>query len=126
MATRTGTGRLSFTIPATSTNYAPEVLVCGFGYGGLLDAIDALRVLVEGALPAGATIRIELLGAGLDPAVAGNWFDSGLTATAQGVFPNGTNGSQPFWLAGWRGVRLRAQSGGTAGSANVSASWETP
>lgn len=112
-----GEQRVTFAVPATSGNYAPEVLYCNGGSEAkaLQDFIIQLSVLVE-SLPAGAAIEVDILKAGLESGISTNWQSAIKSFTAAGL-------QDLVQLAQWRGVRIRAKSGGTAGNAIVSASW---
>lgn len=109
----------SFTVPVTSGNYAPEVLYFGpSNDGGDLDL--EMRVneasIVIGTLVSGVTIELDLLTPGTDPDTPANWMlavDSWNTAGLQTLLQ----------LAGWHGARLRARSGGSAGTQVVAAAW---
>lgn len=112
-----GEKRISFTVPAANGDYAPEVLYCNGDNEpkALMDLVVQLSLLVE-SLPADAVIEVDLLKAGLAGSIETNW------QTAVKSFDS--TGLQDFLqLAMWRGVRVRAKSGGTAGTAVVSASW---
>lgn len=130
-------GRQTFTVPAGAGTFAPERLYCRTdtpasddatnavkpSKRGLLDTVEALRVLVEGVLPATAVVVVELLKVGGTADLDADWIDSAITGIVQGLNPSGANASQPFWLAEWAGVRIRVKSGGTAGAVAISASW---
>jgi hypothetical protein len=114
----TSRARVTFAIPAGAGTYDTTTVIDltrgprGNAPGGLSD----LSVLVE-SLPAGASISLDLLKVGLDPATAGNWYLDVQSFTATGL-------QLMVVLAGWYGARLRGKSGGTAGNAIVSASWD--
>lgn len=99
-------GRSDFTVPVTNGNYAPEAII----FPGRHVSIS---VMVE-ALPASATIELWLLKAGLPPSSSvADYVYSGKNFTA--------TGHTMVELASWSGLMLRAKSGGTAGTATVSA-----
>lgn len=120
---RSSMKRVNFTVPAGAGSYAPEVLELKQGDTGpgapvtLWDHVDELREMVE-ALPATAQIEVDLLIAGKSGAQVADWLlnvTAPLTATGLGPIVQ---------LAGWYGVRVRAKSGGTGGTATVSVSWK--
>jgi hypothetical protein len=102
----------SFAVPAGAGTYAPEVLYFGSpGGSGLpsqLDAVDEARINVA-ALPATATLEIDILKAD------NTWATAVDTCT--------TTGLQGLMAFGGLKARMRAKSGGTAGTASGTASW---
>lgn len=109
---------VDFTIPATSGNYAAEVLRLQHDSGlrsGLYHHVERLVVHVE-SLPTGARVEVDVLKANGNPMVEGDWVKNVDAATAVGFYV-------PVELAGWNGVRVRGKSGGNAGSAKTHVSW---
>jgi hypothetical protein len=131
-----GTRRLTFAVPVTSGQYAPEVLYCALANvataqsaggvvseprrGGMqfleapLDTVREISVMVESLVTASA-VELDLLKPGGDPTVAGDWILAAKSWAAVGL--------QLQLLADWPGVRLRVKSGGTVGTTIVSAVW---
>lgn len=102
--------RKSFTVPATSGQYAPERIVMASPTAGSLSPeLLGVTALIESA-PASAAIELWLLRQGQDPTNDSNYslYDS-------------TTSSKTWPLASFRGAQLRAKSGGTAGTMTVSA-----
>lgn len=109
----------SFAVPATSGQYAPEVIYLRQQQdGGTFDAIERLSAYVD-ALPSGATVEVDLLKANsanrATPAST-DWLGPAATVTATGL-------ADLITLAGWYGGRIRVKSGGTAGTATLHATW---
>ena len=77
--------------------------------------VTELSTLLE-ALPATAQIEVWVLKAGGVPETAGDWVYSGTAYTTLVL-------QTPLAMAPWVGVKLRAKSGGTGGTATVSAAW---
>lgn len=99
----------SFAVPAGAGSYAPEVFYFGLGaQPSQLDAVDEARINVA-ALPATATLEIDILKAD------GTWATAVDTCT--------TTGLQGLMAFGGLKARMRAKSGGTAGTASGTASW---
>lgn len=99
----------SFAIPAGAGDYAPEVFYFGLGVeASQLDPVDEARINVA-ALPATATLEIDLL------KNDGTWDTAVDTCT--------TTGLQGLMAFGGLKARMRAKSGGTAGTASGTASW---
>jgi hypothetical protein len=124
MRVGSGYARVTFVVPATGGNYAPETIITRQGDSGVLDKVSMLAVYVE-SLPAAAEIEVDLLKPGEDPALAASWLLDIRTITAVGLVFWGAS-LEHSWLnlAGWPGVRIRAKSGGTSGNSIVSVSWE--
>lgn len=114
-----GSARVVFTVPVGAAAFAPEALylkVLEPGTpNGLFNVVRKLRILVE-ALVATATVAVELLKVGGNPALAADWVDSGIVINAAGL-------ATLIELAGAHGVRIRAKSGGTAGAMAIDAWW---
>lgn len=117
-----GQAARTFAVSGTASAYADEVLYLGTAPAGALpkgrgelDVVSELQVYVE-SLPAAAEIEVDLLQADGDPNVAADWIN--------GISVYNATGLQTILaLAAWHGVRIRAQSGGTSGSAVVHVSW---
>lgn len=113
-----GARSISFTVPAGAGSYDTAVVYLK----DEPDKIDALwhpvseLTLVVESLPAGAQIEIDLLKPGTDPKTASNWLINQQTHTAIGL-------KSLLQMARWRGVRIRAKSGGTGGASVVHATW---
>ena len=124
MRVGSGYARVTFDVPATGGNYAPEVLITRQGESLVLDKISKLAVYVE-SLPASCEIEVDLLKPGSDPRLAASWILDSQSLVATGLVFWGASAEHSWlYLAGWPGIRLRAKSGGTAGDSIVSASWE--
>lgn len=111
-----GRRRITFAVPVTGGQYAPEILYCSERNDkpGRAMNVSDLSTLVE-QLPASAIIVVDLLKADGKADVEVDW--------VLDVFTYAATGYNLEALAKWKGVRIRAQSGGTAGDAIVSASW---
>ncbi len=111
-----GRRRITFAIPLTGGQYAPEVLYCSEKNEKPDRAMNVsdLSLLIE-SLPAAGIIAVDLLKADGNAKVETDWVLDVFTYTSAGHTLEA--------LAKWKGVRIRAQSGGTAGDAIVSASW---
>lgn len=110
----------SFTVPAGAGTYAPEVLYLRQDNDrGTFDCLERIALFVA-SLPATATIEVDLLKVDAPNAAlpaSGDWLTPAvLTLSAVGY--NAT-----LAPAGWYGARVRAKSGGTAGTAVVHAAW---
>lgn len=105
-------GNATFTVPATLNNFAPETLI--LQHTEVQHALERIMVFVEQGV-ASAQFLFEFLKPGADPNVAGNWFSLGLT------LPASTGNSQVQDPFVWPVVRIRVQSGGTAGTVKLSA-----
>lgn len=101
----------TFTVPATSGQYAPERLQLN-SQRSSVQSVGLLGVtaLIESA-PSGAAIELWLLRVGGDPMNDADYclFDSSPV-------------SKTWPLASYRGAQIRMKSGGTGGSATISAS----
>lgn len=106
--------RVTFTVPVTSGQYAPERLSLASPSASnaqVSPPLIGVTALIESA-PASAAIELWLLKVGAtDPTADANFFlyDS---STASKTWP----------LASYRGAQLRAKSGGSAGNLVCSAS----
>lgn len=104
--------RVTFTVPVTATNYAPERIQlnsqsapAAWPTPSLMSPpMLGITVMIE-ALPATATLELWLLKAGADPTADANYF-----------FHDSTAVGKTYALAGYRGAQFRAKSGGTAGN----------
>lgn len=110
-----GMARATFTVPAAAGAYASQEIHLR-QHQGSYDHVQALRVLVEDDPPTGAVVELDLLRAGGSPET--DWVTATITYNAKGL-------GALVELAGWRGVRVRAKSGGTAGNLPVSVSWHS-
>ncbi len=112
---------VTFAVPATNGEYAPEVLVLALknDYATGFDCVDEVQGFLR-SLPAGAQLEMDLLkpGGTGDPALDGSW---NLNAGADPATTTGPFGK--LELAGWKGVRFRVRSGGTAGNAVLDCAW---
>lgn len=110
---------ITFNVPAASGQYAPEVLYCNID-NDVRTGMDVVKELTQHieSLPAGATIEIDLLKAGGAAGNTADWMVAVFSVNAIGFV-------QPRALGGWRGVRVRAKSGGTAGPATVHSVWNS-
>lgn len=108
---------VSFAVPLAAGAYAPEVLYLNVDNDvrSLPDLVNELTTYIS-ALPAGATLEVDLLKTGGAPGTAGDWYLAAKSFNAAGLGTTTT-------LSGWRGVRLRAKSGGTAGTLTADVSW---
>lgn len=113
MQTRT----ITAAVPAGAGTYAPEVLYCNSDNDKrtLPDRVGTLAINVA-SLPAGATLEVDLLKPGADPAIAASWRTAVATIAAAGL-------AALLQLGNWHGVRVRAKSGGTAGALEFDATW---
>jgi hypothetical protein len=104
--------RTSFTVPATSGQYAtqriqlapPSAAVTGVPLYGV-------TALIESA-PAGAVLELWLMRVEGDPATDASFFYSGKSITT---------GAETWTLAGFPGAQIRVRSGGTGGTLVASA-----
>jgi hypothetical protein len=105
-------GNKTFAVPATSGNYAPERLTfCPTAGVGPLPLLGVTALLESG--PAGTVLELWLLKFGGTPATDADWVYSGKSITG---------GGETWPLASFPGAQLRCKSGGTSGSAVVTAS----
>lgn len=105
----------SFAVPATAGQYAPEYILFGSTSPSTpSEPLLGVTALVESA-PAGAVVELWLpkFTGNQPPTVPTDYVYSGWSITG---------GAETWPLASWRGALLRVKSGGTAGSAVVSAS----
>jgi len=115
----TRTRTTTFTVPAGAGSYAPEVCYLNrqnmAATGVAFDEVVEVQNVIA-ALPASAAIEIDLLKPNGDPTQSGDW----LTAL---VVQSSTGLQSILALARWIGVRIRAKSGGTGGTATLHTEW---
>jgi hypothetical protein len=113
-----GERRITFNVPAANGTYAPEILYLNSD-NDVRTGMDLVKQLTQniGALPAGAAIEVDLLRGGGAATNGADWIAAVKSNNAAGL-------AGPLDLGGWRGVRLRAKSGGTAGAVDVDATWQ--
>lgn len=113
-----GRNTVTFAVPVTAAQRAPEVLylrVTGSQVGSMFDPVSEATIHVE-SLPAGSQIEVDILKPGGAEADAAGWLTNVQTYTTTGL-------KQLLQLARIHGVRLRATSGGVAGNAVVHCWW---
>ena len=110
---------IDFTVPAGAGAYAAEELYLNAENDkkALLDLVHELTAVIE-SLPAAAQLEVDLLKADgtVLPQSSSSWLLAEKTITALGM-------AVPIAFSGWVGVRIRAKSGGTAGSLKAHVSW---
>lgn len=111
-----------FAVPVANGEYAPEVVYLkqndkdsAAKKDGPLDHVSEITLHL-GTMVTGATVEVDLLRAGGDPTNASHWLTAAKSYDAAGL-------QDPIFLTEWRGVRVRAKSGGTDGTQTVSMSW---
>lgn len=111
-----------FVVPGGSGNYAPEVIylnrdhrTAGVAAPSDMAYVSEVQIVVE-AIPATASFVVDLLKPGGDPTAAGDWLLDQYTYTSTGA-------NAPIPFSRWHGVRVRAKSGGTGGTATASVRW---
>jgi len=105
--------RVSFTVPVTSTNYAPERIVL-FPLEDSAAGLLGVQVLIE-ATVAASTLEMWMLKAGGDPSLDASYFLSSNTVS-------GATAGSTYWpMISWPAIQLRAKSGGTSGSLIINA-----
>lgn len=110
--------RGSFTVPATSGSYAFERITFGAVPSGVPEqALTAITVNVDASI---ATMVVELwlprIGGGSKP--PSTFVDGDYQFSGKSI---GATGSETWPLAGYTGAQLRVKSGGTSGTATLSA-----
>jgi hypothetical protein len=106
----------TFAVPGGAGVYAPEILYLAQDENHpQSDDVSEVTLFIE-SLPATAVVEVDLLQPGGVETVAVDWIVAAQSHNAIGL-------KAVLQLANWRGVRVRAKSGGTAGSAVVHASW---
>lgn len=103
--------RVSFTVPVTSGNYAPERITFAAQNTSCVSPPLLGVTVLEEAKVATATVELWLLKQGGDPTADASYF---LYASSVG--------SATTPLASYPGAQLRVKSGGTAGSHIINAS----
>jgi len=106
--------RSSFTVPATSGQYAPErITFPGTFASGLVpdEGLLGLTALIESNTATGATLELWL------PKIGATGIDADYTVTST----TATAGAINLALASYPGAQLRVKSGGSAGTMTVSA-----
>ena len=114
MVGHTGSMYQEFTVPAGSGSYATEVVYIRQSRTSVqpksFSQVLELVLLIE-ALPATCTIEVDVLKPGGDPDTAADWII--------GVGSETTSGLKAPLVFYQAGLRVRAKSGGTAGTAKV-------
>lgn len=109
----------SFAVPSGAGSYAPEVLYLGAPTNDVAQAfrgnVKNFKMMID-ALPATADIEVDILRIKGNPATAGDWVNISITS-AVGI-------QAIVALLRWPGVRIRAVSGGTSGTATVGVVFE--
>lgn len=115
----TRTRTTSFTVPAGAGSYAPEACYLNrqnvAATGVAFDEVVEVQNMIA-ALPATAAIEVDLLKPNGDPTQAGDWLTAVVSYSATGL-------QSILSLARWVGVRIRAKSGGTSGTATLHTEW---
>lgn len=109
--------KVSFTVPAASGSYAPERIAFGEVPAGV--APDSFQGVTAAVLETVASMVVELWLPRADVA-GGAHLDTDYTYSGQAL--DAATGAETFVLAGYPGAQIRVKSGGTAGTAVVSAS----
>lgn len=105
--------RTSFTVGAVAGVYATEEIIFGGTSATRSPSLTAVTALVETlGLATDAVVELWLLKIGGAPATAGDWIYTGESLTS---------GAETWPLASWPGAKIRVKSGGTAGTAIISA-----
>ncbi|MFL5912765.1 MAG: hypothetical protein ACJ768_19640 [Gaiellaceae bacterium] len=107
----------SFAVPAAAGTYAPEVLYLNVDGDArsLPDQVAELTLAIE-SLPAGAQLEIDVLKPGLQSNLDASYVLAAKVYAIVGL-------QTPLALSEWKGVRIRAKSGGAAGAAAAHVSW---
>ncbi len=117
-----GQRTLSFEVPVGAGDFAPEILFLTSreqltvpttfreAHDG---GVSEYQVVIE-ALTADAQLEVDLLNAGADPAVEANWNNVSVFAAV---------GPHLVESLTRQAVRIRAKSGGTAGTTTASVTW---
>ena len=109
--------RETFTVPAASGSYAPERIAFGEVPSGLAPmSFEGVTAVVNTSV---ATMVVELWLPKVGVA-SGSHIDTDYTYSGQAL--DAATGGETFVLAGYPGAQIRVKSGGTGGSAVVSAS----
>jgi hypothetical protein len=109
--------RVSFVVPITSGQFAPEILYLNPEslVNALMDTVSEMTAFVE-ALTATATLEVDILKPGGLPQNAADWYLAIKVWNTAGI-------QALFQLARICGVRVRAKSGGTAGTTILALYW---
>src|SRR3990167_10937093 len=104
----------TFTVPSTSGSYAPERIAFGeVASGQAIDSFQGVTCIVNGTV---ATMTVELW---LRQFNADHPFiDDDYEYSGKSI---GATGGETWALAGFPGAQLRVKSGGTSGTATISA-----
>lgn len=106
--------KVNFTVPATSGSYAPERIAFGEVKEGMAkESFQGVTASVDATV---ATMVVELWLPAFDadyPFIDGDYQYSGKYV--------GATGAETWALAGYPGAQIRVKSGGTSGTATVSA-----
>lgn len=105
-------GTVSFAVPVTSGQYAPERMTFAPPSGVSAVPLLGVTALLESG-PSGVVLELWLLKFNGTPATDAHWVYSGKSITG---------GGETWPLASYPGAQLRAKSGGTAGTAVVTGS----
>ena len=108
---------ISFTVGAVAGVYAAEVLYLNVDNDprSLPDQVAELTLAIE-SLPAGAQLEIDVLKPGQQSNLDASYILGAKVYAITGL-------QTPLALSEWKGVRIRAKSGGTAGAAAAHVSW---
>jgi hypothetical protein len=109
--------RQTFTVPSTSGSYAPERIAFGEVPAGLPpDSFQGVTAVVLTTV-ASMVVELWLPRVGI---TSGAHIDTDYVYSGQAL--DAATGGETFVLAGYPGAQIRVKSGGTGGSAVVSAS----
>ena len=118
-----GRFRLDFTIPASGGTYATEILYLRNDAhltrptgDDEMDDVDEFQVDIE-AIPTNATLEMDFLQEGEDPAVEASWTLAVQQYTVVGV--------QPLEAVVGQAIRVRGKSGGTSGTLTAVVNWRS-
>lgn len=116
--------RQTFTVPAASGSYAPERLTFGEKKSGMAwDSFQGVTASVD-ASGSVTSMVVELWlprvwKEGDTTATDGSRLDSDYSYS--GLALDAATGAETWALAGWPGAQIRVKSGGTGGTASISA-----
>ena len=106
--------QVTFTVPSTSGSYAPERIAFGEVASGMpQDSFQGVTASVDSTV---ATMQVELWLPAFGSAAP--FIDGDYQFTGKYI---GATGAETWALAGYPGAQIRVKSGGTSGSAVVSA-----
>jgi hypothetical protein len=118
-----GRATQDFTVPAGSGSYATEILYLvenvisdDVNTAEELALVNELQVNVD-TLTTDATVEIDILKPGGDPAEADDWRTAVYTYATAGL-------KDILTFARWLGVRIRVKSGGTDDTTTLDVSWQ--